>query len=167
MSSALENRISRLERLVQERIEGARVCNCRLETRFHGADCLDALFKRMSRVCPRHGFRVLGFFFWTPKWRTLNSEDNQFCPCPPDPWRAFLLSEGPHTWEGHDAAREAYGKLPPADHYNIQEDRRQGEALLVQYSEARQQWVEKTGRQLPSREELVKLRWERARKHVD
>jgi hypothetical protein len=74
---------------------------------------------------------------------------------------------GPHTWEGNYAAREACNKLPPADHSNLQEDRRRGEALLAQYTEAGQQWVEKTGRQLPSREEIVKLQWKRARKHVD
>jgi hypothetical protein len=167
MLNGLEKRLARLEQRIEALTEEPKVCSCRVETRFHGADCLGAVLKGMSRVCPRHGFRELGFFFWTPGWRTLNAEDNQFCPCPPDPWRSFLLSEAPHTWEGHDAAREACGKLSPADHSNIQEDRRRGDALLVQYLEARRQWVEKTGRQLPIREELVKLQRERARKHVD
>jgi hypothetical protein len=166
MSAGLEKRISRLERIAAKKSEKPRICNCRVETRHHGADCLDAILKGMSRVCPRHDFRELGFFFWTPRWRTLISEDNQFCPCPPHPWRSFLL-HGPHTWEGNYAAREACNKLPPADHSNLQEDRRRGEALMAQYAEAGQQWVEKTGRQLPSREEIVKLQWKRARKHVD
>jgi hypothetical protein len=98
MWNGLEKRISRLEKRVAERTEKNKVCNCRVETRFHNADCLDAVLKGMSRVCSVHGFRKLGFFFWTSKQYLLQSEDNQFCPCPPHPWRSFLLSEGPHTW---------------------------------------------------------------------
>jgi hypothetical protein len=166
MPNGLEKRLSRVERILTKKTEERRVCNCRLETRCHSADCLDAILKGMLRVCPRHGFRKLGSFFWTPKWCALILEDSQFCPCPPHPWRSFVMN-GPHTWEGHYAARKASNKLPPADHSNIKEDNRRTEALLAQYSESGQQWVEKTGRQLPSREELVKLQWERARKHVD
>ena len=94
----------------------------------------------------------------------LKSEDDQLCPCPPHPWRSFLQN-GPHTWEGNYAASEAWAKLPPAGHPNLKEDNRRLEALLEQYSEDRRQWIEKTGRQLPSREEIVKLHWKRA-KHV-
>jgi hypothetical protein len=166
MWNGLERRLSRIEQLLAKRTEVPRVCNCRIETRFHSAGCLNAILKGMSRVCPCHGFRELGFFFSTSRWCALNSEDNQFCPCPPHPWRSFLIN-GPRTWEAHYAARDACDKLPEAEYSNIQEDRRRGGVLLAQYWEERRQWVKKTGRQLPSREELVKLQWKRARKHVD
>lgn len=166
MLNGLERRVARLEQRIAERAEKPRVCNCRVQTRFHGADCLDAVLTGTSRVCPLHGFRELGFFWWTPRWCALNSEDNQFCPCPPHPWRSFVMN-GPRTWEAHAAASGAWAELPPVDYPDLQEDRRRGEVLLAQYSEARQRWVEKTGRQLPSQKELIKLEWERARKHVD
>jgi hypothetical protein len=72
MSAGLEKRISRLERIAAKKSENPRICNCRVETRHHGADCLDAILKGMSRVCSRHDFRELGFFFWTPRIRQLN-----------------------------------------------------------------------------------------------
>ena len=35
--------------------------------------------------------------------------------------------------------------------------------MLAKYGKARQEWVERTGRQLPSPEELKRLQWERVR----
>jgi hypothetical protein len=101
MPNGLEKRLSRLERILTKKTEKPRICNCRVETRFHGADCLDGILKGMSRVCPRHDFRELGFFFRTPKWRGLISEDNQFCPSPSHPWRSFVMN----------------GRQPPVRHY--------------------------------------------------
>jgi hypothetical protein len=48
--------------------------------------------------------------------------------------------------------------------FNLQEDNRRSDGILAEYWSARQQWVEKSGRELPSQQELVKLEWERARK---
>jgi hypothetical protein len=106
MSKALEKRLSRVEQQLAERTEEPVVCNCRSATSFHSGKCLNAILQRVSRVCPVHGFRELGFFMFSSKQYALNSEDNQFCPCPPHPWRSFVLN-GLHTWEGNQAAREA------------------------------------------------------------
>ena len=103
---------------------------------------------------------------WTARWARLTKGDDKFCPCPPHPWRSFVLSDGPHTWEDRRAADEAWGKLPP-EPYNLQEENRQIDASLAKYCEGRQRWIDTTGRQLPSKEELVKLAWKRAREHVD
>jgi hypothetical protein len=46
MSNGLERRLSRLEHVVAERTK-PQICNCRVETRYHNADCLDGLLKRM------------------------------------------------------------------------------------------------------------------------
>jgi hypothetical protein len=167
MWNGLEKRLSRLEQRGAERTRKPRVCDCRVETRFHGADCLDEIVNGMARDCPSHGFRELGFFFWTPRWCALIPEDNQFCPCHPHPWRSFLIN-GPHTWEAHHAAREAWNNVQKDNSMlNLQEDNRRADSIMAKYFGARQHWVEKAGRQLPSREELVKLQWKRARKHVD
>jgi hypothetical protein len=168
MSKGLEKRLSRVEQQLAERTEEPIVCNCRYRTHFHNADCLDALLKQMPRVCPLHGFRQLGFLMWTPKWYRLWREDNRFCPCPPHPWRSFVLSEGPHTREGQKAAREAWDKLPPDDNHNFREDNRTTDAE-TQYYEARQQWLEKMARPEERRRLELKRRkmnGKRARKHV-
>ena len=170
MPNGLVNRVFRLEQQVAERIEEARVCNCRVTTQFHNADCLEAVLKGVSRVCPRHGFRELGFFMEHPIWCPLkprdsaDSDDNKFCPCPPHPWRLYVLS-GNHTQEASQAAREANQKLPSVDHSNFHEENRRIDALLEEYLNAQQKWVE-AGGQLATKQELVKLHWKRAREHA-
>jgi hypothetical protein len=164
MSTGHEKRLSRLEKRLAERTTKPSTCNCRVETLFHGGCCLDAILKGMSRVCPLHGFRELGVFCWTSKQFTLLSEDNEFCPCPPDPWRSFVLS-GNHTWEAQSAARETIRNSPPAENSNFKEDDLRVDEVFARYSEARHRWVDSGGR-LPDREELVKLAWQRARKHA-
>ena len=101
MSNGLERRLSRLEHVVAEWTK-PRICNCRGETQYHNADCLDRLLKRMPRVCPIHSFRDLGYFMQVPWCFPLISEDSQFCPCPPDPWRSFVLSKGPQHNRGQN-----------------------------------------------------------------
>jgi hypothetical protein len=164
MSKGHQERLSRLEKCLAESTKKLVVCNCRVETKFHNAPCLDAILKGTCRVCPLHGFRVLGMFFWTSQQYLLLPEDNQFCPCPPHPWRSFL-SKGPHTWEGHEAAREAIRQLPPEPMFNYKDDRRQGHPILMKYLEEGDQAVEK-GARLPDRADLVKRLWKRARKNV-
>ena len=166
MTKKLEQRLSRLEQCVAERTEGPQACNCRVVTRFHSGKCLNAILTGISRVCPLHGFRDLGFLFWTSIQYPLQSEENQFCPCPPDPWRSFVMSEGPHTWEGHNAAKEACNKIAPDDHFNFQEYKREIEAAVAKYSEERRQSVE-AGRELPNKEKFVKLQEKRAGNHGD
>ncbi len=165
MSSRLEKRLSRIEQRLLKRTEEARVCICRLETRFHSGNCLEAILKGMSRVCPLHGFRDLGFFFCAARPYRLGSEEDQFCPCPPHPWRSFVLSKS-HTWEEHNVAREACNKFPADEHFNFKEDHRRIEEAVAEYASERQKWV-KSGMRLPSKHELVKLQWKRARTNVD
>jgi hypothetical protein len=162
MRNGLEKRLSRLEKHVAERTEKPSVCNCRVETRFHSAVCLNAVLKGMPRVCPVHGFRELGFFWWTPPKSTLRSEDNQFCPCPLHPWRSFVLSAGPHTWDAHNAALEAATEVQRDPILNLHEDNRRSMAIMEEYLAAREEWLDGSGRELPSRAELVKLQWKRA-----
>ena len=135
MGNQLEKRISRLERYWAEKKKERLVCNCRTETTFHSAPCLAALLNSIPRVCPVHGFRDLGFFCFASVKFPLVKEDNQFCPCPPHPWRSFVLSEN-RTWEGHEAARMA--EYVPDPKYNFAENKARIEQLLAEYGEARQ-----------------------------
>ncbi len=164
MSNGHKKRLSRLEERAAESTKKLAVCNCRVETKFHNAACLDAILKGTSRICPLHGFRVLGFFVWTSEMYLLLPEDNQFCPCSPDIWRSFL-SEGPHTWEGHEAAREAIRQHSSTPMLKYKDDSRQTEAIMEEYWTSCQQAVAK-GAQLPDRAYLMKLQWKRARKNV-
>lgn len=156
MRSELEKRLSRLETRVAKRKEDTKVCSCRISTRFHNAACLDVLLKRIPRVCPIHGFRELGTLWFTPSWCLLRREDNQYCPCPPHPWRSFVLN-GPRTWEAQDAAREAWEKFQPGDELSFEEENRRLDVVMKQYWAGRQQWYVKTGRQPPTRREILKL----------
>jgi hypothetical protein len=56
MLNGLEKRLARLEQRIEALTEEPKVCSCRVETRFHGADCLGAVLKGMSRVCPDMDF---------------------------------------------------------------------------------------------------------------
>ena len=167
MSKALEKRLARVEQLVAKRMETPRICNCKVATKFHNATCLNAILERAPRVCPLHDFRELGFFMSTPQQYPLISEDNEVCPCPPHPWRSFVLNED-RTWEGRDAAMEAWHNLPAPEPSDFEENKRQTDAVLATYYASRQQWLDTTGRQLPSGEEIRKLalkRAKRAREH--
>ena len=163
MSKEIEKRLSRIEKRLAKRTREHSICNCRVETRFHNGPCVAAILKGASRVCPVHGFRDFGLFAYVARSYLVNAEDNRFCPCPPNPWRSFLLSEGPHTWEGQHAAKEACSKLPVDHCSNFQENQRQSTAAFEKYSQDLQRWIESGGR-LPDREEIKKLAWKRARK---
>ncbi len=135
MRNNFEARLSRVERRLAQKTEKPKICNCREKTRYHNADCLDALLKRMPMVCPVHGFRQLGRFWWTPSWcvlRTRFGDDNQYCPCPPHPWRSFVLN-GPHTREAQYAAQEARSRLPPNPPSDLQEENRRIDAIVARY----------------------------------
>src|SRR5438270_10331073 len=90
----LDKRISRLEML----LDPPEPCNCRVETRFHSSNCLASILEKTIRECPTHGFREMGFFFWTPSQYPLADEDNQICPCNPHPWRSLVLGPNRLTW---------------------------------------------------------------------
>src|SRR3978361_933285 len=78
----IERRLGKLEQLLAERVDGPRVCNCRLETRFHSGVCLAAILAELSWGCPVHGFRTLGYFRWVVlEWEQVTSGDEKFCPC--------------------------------------------------------------------------------------
>jgi hypothetical protein len=165
MSDAVERRISRLEKRVAERFEEPSICNCRLVTKFHNAACLKVVLRQACRVCPVHGFRELGSFFGTASQWPLTPEDNEFCPCPSHPWRSFLLSAPPHTWDQHNEAKNAWSNLQPRYDFDLKEDNCQTEAVLAEYKEARERGIATSRRQLPSHEEIVKQEWKRAREH--
>jgi hypothetical protein len=167
MSNGLEKRLSRLEQLVEERSR-PRVCNCRMQTIYHNAGCLAAILKIMPRVCPLHGFRQLGFFLWRPLQFPLVPEDNQYCPCPTDFRRTLLIirSRIPYGWERYFAAlvacHERFGNQRNSD-----EDANRANAVLQKYRVARQRWLDKTGRTLPSGGEIMELLSKQVRKMID
>jgi hypothetical protein len=168
MSNGLERRLSRLEHVVAERTK-PRICNCREETQYHDADCLDRLLKRMPRVCPIHSFRDLGSLQRVFLFFPLISGDRQFCPCPPDRWRSFVLGKGPSTIEDkmmavHVMLVEASLNIP--DQSDSHGYCLRTEALKAKYWKARQQWIEKTGRQLRGRAELEKESLRRIAKFI-
>jgi hypothetical protein len=159
MRNELEKRISRLEKREAKSREEPKVCNCRVQTRFHNAECLVAVLKGIPWVCPIHGFRNLGRLLWTPEWGCLSyrngGNDNQFCPCRPHPWRSFVLSDV-HTWEKSYAAKEAWHKLEREPMFSFEEEGRRITSVWEKYWEACEQWFEQSGRRLPSPREIVK-----------
>ena len=62
-------------------------------------------------------------------------------------------------------SREVSVQAPPDPAFDLQADNRRVGAIVDEYAAARQQWIEKSGRELPTHLELKKLIWERARKH--
>jgi hypothetical protein len=141
MLGGVERRVFRLEKRVAKKSEKPSPCNCRVVTRFHDATCLDAILEGMSGACPLHGIRELGFFLWSPAQYPLYQEDNELCPCPPHPWRSFLLNPRPHTWEQQKAASDAWSNLPPRIDFDLNQNNRQTEAVLAEYFRAREQSV--------------------------
>ncbi len=161
MIKALGHRLSRLERQLADRGKCVAVCTCRVTTSFHDPDCLDAILKAMPRCCPVHGFRELGFFFWRPGWVLLENGDNDFCPCPPHPWRTFLQHGFPpnQVWEERRKAEESW------NHYedpvrNIEEDNRRTDGIVDTYLAARREWLV-SGRELPTAKEIKAMLWKR------
>jgi len=173
MSNALEKRLSKLEKQAAKKKQKKKVCNCRVTTPYHSAACLDAVLRGIPRVCPVHGFRELGSFLWRPKQYPLGFDDDRFCPCPPHPWRSYVLS-GSRDWDEGAAARESWDKLamnapavdPQENARRFQEDNRRTAAILAKYEVARQRWLDSSGRELPALEELVKSQMKRGRQHA-
>ena len=155
----LEKRLAGIER----RVQPTGPCNCRLVTRFHDADCLAAILDKIPWQCGVHGFRELGFFLQTPPQYPITDEDNQFCRCPPHPWRSYRLSSQPPTKERSKAAMQAWQDMPPAPPGNFEEHRARTDVLLEPYWKQKGEWVRKTGRKLPSLEERRKLQAKRYR----
>jgi hypothetical protein len=95
VSSAIERRLSRVEAQVAKRLERVKICNCKVVTRHHNANCLRAILNASSRECPVHGFRDFGFLWQVPNWVILSGDDDQFCSCPEHPWRSFVPVRAP------------------------------------------------------------------------
>jgi hypothetical protein len=163
MRNGLDRRLSRLEKQMERQKQTIRVCNCRVETRFHGADCLAAILKSTPRVCAVHGFRDLGFIFWQSRQYPLGSGDDQFCPCPPHPWRSWVLGKGPHPIQ---TDQETTAKFLSDPMSNFEDDKRRSDAVIAEYSTARRQWAAQSGREFLSPQELVKLQMKRVRSHA-
>jgi hypothetical protein len=155
----LDKRLSRLERL----LDPPSPCNCRCETRFHNSHCLLTVLWKADRDCPVHGFREMGFFFWTPTGFPIVDEDNQFCPCAPDPWRSFLLGPRPLTWEGHYAARKAAAEMPEEPCF-IEDEKVLIEAIIDAYVLEKEEWMNRTHHRLPSKKQIIKQTWKRYEK---
>ena len=153
---ALDKRLSRIERL----LDPPSPCNCKAETRYHNAHCLATILWKSERECPIHGFREMGFFFWTPAKFPLVREDDQFCPCAPHPWRSFVLGPKPLTWEGHHAAKRLSEQMP--EQPNFLEDERELTDLIVgAYVVEQEEWMNRTGRRPPSKKQIIKESWKR------
>lgn len=163
MSNGLEKRLSRLEHIVVETTK-PRICNCREETQYHNADCLDRLLKRMPRVCPIHSFRDLGSLKQVCSSSPLISGDSRFCPCPPHPWRSFILSKGPHTKEERLEAIYASLKIPRPRSVQFSLRHLPGTRPAVQVLGSSPAVDQKKGWQLPSLDELKNLSHDRKRK---
>lgn len=159
----LKKKISRLEKQAAEETRETAICHCRVETLYHNAACLDAVLKGISRVCPVHGFRELGFFCWHSKQYPLGSESDQFCPCPPHPWRLWVQRKGPDPRSSPQFGRSEALEVQPDPAFDLQADNRRIDALVDEDSAARAAWIKKSGRELPSRQELVKLAMKRGR----
>ena len=156
---ALDKRLSRIER----RLDPSAPCNCRMITHFHDADCLAAILKNTDRKCPVHGFREMGGLFYRPPQYPLVHEDNQFCPCSPHPWRSLQLRRDSATKEDCADAMQAWHDMPPAPERDFHANSDRIKALWHAYDEERDQWIRKTGRRLPSLEELRKMTVKRYR----
>ena len=154
--SGLASRLSKIEKRFGINTVGPVICICRVTTRFHNAKCFNTLLEKLERVCPIHGFRELGFFLFTASWYRLRFEDNQFCPCQPDPWRSFVLN-GPHTWEARAKARADLSTWEPHDELSFNEEKSQFEAVVEKFYDARQRYYESSQRQPPSQREIVRL----------
>lgn len=181
MPSELEKRMSKIEKRLAERTKKPSICICRTHTRYHTAKCLLAVLKGLPWVCPIHGFRNFGRFWYTPQWALLRTRqggiDNQFCPCPPHPWRSYVLDARngvPQSWEANSAAWKAAAELPttfdpPMDpqerHRLFLEEGAQIEAVVKGYWDACQEWHEKYGQELIKQPELAKVIWKRAREN--
>lgn len=184
MPSELEKRMSRIEKRMAERTKKPSICNCRVRTSYHNAECLLAVLKGMPWVCPIHGFRNMGRFWFTPRWAILctrprhGGDDNRFCPCPPDPWRSHVLNGRngvPRTSEDGSAAHLAGVKLQ-MDSFDPQADPQEKQRLFLEerariaavgngYLDACHEWFEKYGHEFIKRPELAKVIWERAREN--
>jgi hypothetical protein len=162
MATGFEKRLARLEQLaVSEKQKN--ICNCRLETKFHNADCLAAILQSTSRVCPDHGFREFGFFFWQSKQFPLGSGDDAFCPCPPHPWRSYVLRKTANR-PTPEMLEEASRVITP---YDIADERRRLDILIAEYLATRLEWAAKTRRALPTKQELKKIVWKRVREYAN
>ncbi len=156
MNKALANRIARLETLATETKE-ARTCICRGDkTTCHDAKCLAAVLRGIPLVCPVHGWRNLGRIWVIAPWVVLRyrvgGDDNRFCPCPPHPWRSFVLkrvqSSNKHpSWEESAVAMEAWKNLPPDPPTDFEMLRRDLRTVLDQYSAACELWIQNSKRQ--------------------
>ena len=182
MPSELEKRMSRIEKRLADRTKRPSVCICRSRTSYHNAKCLLAVLKGIPWVCPIHGFRNLGRFWFTPQWNILRVReggiDNQFCPCPPDPWRSHVLNgrQGVPQTSGDGSAALAAGVKLQMDAFDPQSDPQEEQRLFLEesarisavvdgYLDACYEWDATYGKELIKRPELAKVIWERAREH--
>jgi hypothetical protein len=165
MMSGLAKRILRLEKLAAKRTEEPKLCNCKLRTLYHTADCLEATLKRVSPICPLHGFRQFLNFWGVPVddllmggTACLSWDANEYCWCPPRPPQVAITFDpnAPEdTWEV-PSPEEVFNREEESRRVHEEESRRL-DAIIAKYRQDREDWVKKTGRRLPSLEELKKL----------
>ena len=91
---------------------------------------------------PHPRFRDFGFFIYCSKWCTLQGDDDQFCPCPEDLWRSFVLN-GPRTQESANAVQREICKqslMKPDEELTdeqFEENKKQVEIVISAYEQAR------------------------------
>lgn len=100
MSARLKQKVSRLENSL--RFYSATVflskCTCRgigrsgWMTRYHTSDELE---KILYVPCPVHGLRDPGPIWFQPRSEPLEDPDWDYCTCPPDPWRDYVMGKRP------------------------------------------------------------------------
>lgn len=169
MLNAFGNRLSRVEGLLARKLESPKICNCRIDTSYHSAECLKTIFEGASRECPTHGFRDFGFFIYCAKWCTLQDQDDQFCPCAADSWRSFVLN-GPLTQEAAESVKRGeYAQQVSKPYQNsapssFEQEKEQVDLVIAQYEESKEEFVKATGRQLPDRDAILTVHGKLARK---
>jgi hypothetical protein len=187
MTNSIQNvkkGILQRQKLAAKKKQAAKICNCRsTNTTFHNAECLEAVLMHIPWLCPVHGVRQLCRFVEIASQNLLRyrgggadsgylagGDDNQFCPCPPHPWRTHVWKGLYRTdrrtdaerWAESDAAQKAWANLPRKPVISPEEWKRQREeknrrvhAVIERYVEAVQQFND-SGRKSPDPREIFR-----------
>jgi hypothetical protein len=174
---SLEDKISTLEKRVL-----APLCNCRIATPFHNADCLQTILKAQCIPCQAHRFRTLGIFVPVPMAEPLLHSDRQFCSCRPidhsgprssfeyAPWpseaktqlvlirtRVLALGRNPGCPYAAIVATVRRKENGDIDQENLPSDTLLSFGLALDYYRQREKWMADTGQQLPKWLNILKL----------
>jgi hypothetical protein len=178
--SSLRAMISQLEVRIL-----APICNCRIATSFHNAECLSAIIEAQSVPCLAHEFRTLGVFVRVLPKEPVLASDRQFCCCPPiwEPEIGDVSSTGqpPHSeLRTQFALLRSYLNKPGAkcvlerpeassltelrtgvharpDHDSLLLDGKRAFGVAFGYNRLREKWQKETGQTLPTWLSILRL----------